>query len=120
MMYTEKYFYLCRVPLSSAGPQDTEILMTAETTDQFPDLFSKYEELRATGFNKDGLYSAVRADDMYCIVRTNGKDAAKTQAFNDSKANLVTNLQHRVMQQNDKNAKQILSKVHEIETDFSA
>jgi hypothetical protein len=120
MMYTEKYFYLCRVPLSAAGSQDVDILQVAETTEQFPELFSKYEEMRAHAFNKDGLYSAVRADDMYCIVRTSGKDLAKQQAFDDSKANLVTNLQHRVMQQNDKNAKSILSKVHEIETDFSA
>lgn len=119
-MYTEKFFYLCRVPLSAAGPADVDILGTAETTDQFPDLFRQYEELRAHAFNKDGLYSVVRADDLYCVVRTNGKDAAKTQAFEDSKPNLVTNLQHRVMQQNDQNAKSILSKVHEIDTAFSA
>jgi hypothetical protein len=120
MIYTEKFFYLCRVPLSASGPQDVDILGTAETTDQFPDLFRHYEELRAHAFNKDGLYSVVRADDIYCVVRTNGKEPAKLQAFDDSKPHLITNLQHRVMQQNDKNAKSILSKVHEIETGFSA
>ena len=29
MIYTEKNFYLCRVPLSAAGPQDVDILGTA-------------------------------------------------------------------------------------------
>lgn len=119
MIYTDNFFFVCRIPLSAEGPQDVEVIQQAESTEQFPELFTKYEELRSHAFNKDQLYSVVRADEIFALVRTTNKKKAQEQAFEDSRANLITNLQHRVMQGNDKNAKAILRDVHEIDTDFS-
>ncbi len=120
MQYTEKHFYLCRIPLTATGASDVEVIAEAQTTDEFPTLYSEFESKRKHALNKDGLYGVVRAEELYAIVRTAGKDLAKSTAFEEQKANLVTNLQHRVMQKNDAQAKQILSKVHEIETAFGS
>ena len=119
MNYTENHFYICKVPLSAEGAQDVQVVDEIETTEDFPRLFSKFEELRSHAFNKDGLYSVIRADDLFILLRTNGLKQAKELAFEESKANLVTNLQHRVMQWKDDNARAILRDVHDIDTNFS-
>jgi hypothetical protein len=116
MIYTEKTFYLCRIPLSAEGPQDVEIASKAENIEDFPRVFQEYEDARKHAFNKDGLFSIIRADEIYTIVRTTSPKAAKQMAFEESTANLITNLQHKVMQEKDKNAAAILRDVHEIET----
>jgi hypothetical protein len=116
MIFTEKTFYLCRVPLSSEGPQSVEVISKAENIEDFPRVFSEFEEARKHAFNKDGLFSVVRADELFTIVRTTTPKSAKEMAFEESRANLITNLQHRVMQGKDKNAVGILKEVHEIET----
>jgi len=119
MIYTENHFYVCRVPLSAEGPQDVEVIDQAEKTEDFPRIFSKYEELRSHAFNKDHLYSVIRADEIFVLIRTAGTKMAKELSFEESRANLVTNLQHRVMQSKDENARAILRDVHEIDTNFS-
>jgi hypothetical protein len=119
MIYTENNFYVCRVPLSAEGPQDVEVIDQAETTEDFPRIFSKFEELRSHAFNKDKLYSVVRADELFVLLRTAGNKLAKEVAFEESRANLITNLQHRVMQSKDENARAILRDVHEIDTQFT-
>lgn len=118
MIYTDKFFFLCRIPLSATGSTDVEILQKAGTTEEFPELFSNFEEKRSHAFNDDDLYSVIRADEIYQIVRTTNNAHAKELAFEESRANLITNLEHRVMQNNDKNAKQILKSVHEVELDL--
>lgn len=118
MIYTDKFFFLCRVPLSAKGSSDVEVLQKADSTTAFPDLFSLYEEKRSHAFNDDDLYSIVRADEIFQLVRTTNAKSAKEIAFEESRANLITNLEHRVMQSKDENAKQILKTVHEIELDF--
>jgi len=118
-MYQEKFFFLCHIPLSAAGPQDVEILQKAETTNEFPELFEKYEDLRTHAFNEDGLFSIIRADDLHLIVRTRSEESAKETAFEEGRANLITNLQHKVMQEKDKNAVSILREVHGIEMELS-
>lgn len=115
MIYKQKFYYLCKTPLSAEGPQDVEIIDRADDSNQFPELFSKYEELRSHAFNDDQLYSIVRADDIYDLVRTGTEKEAKEEAFEKAEPEIVTNLQHRVMQQNDKNAKAILKEVHQID-----
>ncbi|MCC5925842.1 MAG: hypothetical protein JJU41_04705 [Bacteroidetes bacterium] len=119
MQYTDNFFFICRVPLSAEGPADVEVMDRAENTEDFPRVFSKFEELRSHAFNKDRLYSVVRADEIFILLRTTNNKAAKELAFEESRANLVTNLQHRVMQNKDENARAILRKVHEIDTNFS-
>ncbi len=116
MIYTDKTFFLCRIPLSAEGPADVEIVTKAENIEDFPRVFTEYEELRKHAFNEDGLFSVVRADELFIVVRTAGEKAAKELAFEDSRANLITNLQHKVMQNKDKEASAILKKVHEVET----
>lgn len=118
MIYTEKTFYLCRIPLSAEGPQDVEIMTKAENIEDFPRVFDEYEKCRKHAFNKDGLFSIVRADEIFAIIRTTTSKSAKEMAFEENRANLITNLQHRVMQGKDQNARGILKSVHEIETSF--
>lgn len=118
-MYQEKFFFLCHVPLSATGPQDVNILQKAETTKEFPELFKKYEDLRSHAFNDDSLFSIIRADDLHLIVRTGSDETAKEAAFEEGRANLITNLQHKVMQEKDKNAVSILKEVHGIEMEVS-
>ncbi|MEX0770095.1 MAG: hypothetical protein WD035_05130 [Balneolaceae bacterium] len=115
MIYKHKFYFLCKTPLSAEGPQDVEIISKADTNADFPDLFLQFEKLRSHAFNEDELYSIVRADDIYDLIRTVNEREAKEEAFERAQSEIVTNLQHRVMQQNDKNAKAILQEVHDID-----
>ncbi|MDI6400480.1 hypothetical protein QLX67_00600 [Balneolaceae bacterium ANBcel3] len=119
MLYQQKYFYLCHIPLSAEGMDDVVIVDKAEKSTDFPALYQKYEELRSHACNDDGLYSVIRADDIYVIIRTTSDKRAKENAFEESRASLVTNLEHRVMQNKDQNAQQILRNVHDVELTLS-
>jgi Mg/Co/Ni transporter MgtE len=115
MNYKHKFFYLCKTPLSAEGPEDVEIIDRAESSDEFPELFKEYEELRAHAFNDDKLYSVIRADDVYEILRMGTEEEAREMAFDKAEQEIITNLQHRVMQKDDKEAKAILKEVHGVE-----
>lgn len=115
MQYQNNYFYLCKTPLSAEGPQDVEIITRAENSDDFPRVFKQFEEMRSHAFNEDKIYSVVRADEIYDLIRTNTEKAAKETAFEKAQPEIITNLQHRVMQGKDANAKAILKEVHGIE-----
>lgn len=112
MIYKQKFFYLCKTPLSAEGPEDVEIITRAEDSEDFPRVFKEYEELRSHAFNEDDLYSIVRADDVYDLIRTGTEKEAKEEAFDKAQQEIITNLQHRVMQGGDKDAKAILKEVH--------
>lgn len=116
MNYKHKFFYLCKIPLSAEGPEDVEIIDRAENSEEFPALFKEYEELRSHAFNEDDLYSIIRADDIYDLIRTGTEKEAKNKAFETAQQEIITNLQHRVMQDDDKDAKAILKEVHKIES----
>lgn len=115
MLYKQNYFYLCKTPLSAEGPEDVEIITRADNSEDFPRVFKEYEELRSHAFNEDDLYSIVRADDIFDLIRTGTENEAKEEAFDKAQQEIITNLQHRVMQNNDKDAKAILKEVHDIE-----
>lgn len=115
MIYKQKFYYLCKTPLSAEGPQDVEVVDRADDSNQFPELFADFEKLRSHAFNEDNLYSIVRADDIYDLVRVGTEKEAKEMAFERAEPEIVTNLQHRVMQKNDKNAQAILKEVHQID-----
>lgn len=115
MKYTHKFFYLCKTPLSAEGPEDVEVIDRAESSQEFPALFKEYEELRSHAFNEDGLFSIIRADDILILLRTGTQDEAKEKAFEDTQQEIITNLQHKVMQDDDKEAKAILKEVHDVE-----
>lgn len=115
MRYKQNFFYLCKTPLSAEGPEHVEIIDRADDNKDFPELFSEYEELRSHAFNEDRLYSIVRADDVYDLIRTGTEKEAKEKAFEQAQQEIVTNLQHRVMQKDDKEAKSILKEVHDID-----
>jgi Mg/Co/Ni transporter MgtE len=115
MNYKHKFFYLCKTPLSAEGPEDVEIIDRAESSDEFPELFKEYEELRAHAFNDDKLYSVIRADDVFEILRMGTEEEAREMAFDKAEQEIITNLQHRVMQKDDKEAKAILKEVHGVE-----
>lgn len=114
-MYQEKYFYLCRVPLSAGGPSDVEVISKADTSFEFPELFDEYEERRSHAFNKDQLFSIIRADEINLIIRNTTPDTAKAEAFAEATPELITVLQHKVMQNKDKEAMAILKKVHDVD-----
>jgi hypothetical protein len=116
MIYKQKFYYLTKTPLSAEGPQDVEIVDRADNSNEFPELFQHFEKLRSHAFNEDNLYSIVRADDIYDLVRTGTETEAKELAFEKAEPEIITNLQHRVMQKNDKNAQAILKEVHQIES----
>jgi Mg/Co/Ni transporter MgtE len=116
MIYKQKFYFLCKTPLSAEGPEDVEILDKADKSEDFPVLFQKYEEYRSHAFNEDRLYSIVRADDIFDLIRTNDEKAAKELAYEKAQPEIVTNLQHRVMQKKDKNAKAILKEVHGVDS----
>ncbi len=118
MLFQEKFFYLCRVPLSAEGPQDVEIIRRADDTRSFSDLFLQFEELRSHAFNKDQLYSVIRADELFIILRTTTPDQARSDAFDQTRSGLITNLEHRVMQNKDQNAVHILRNVHHVDIDL--
>lgn len=115
MIYKQKFYYLTKTPLSAEGPEDVEVIDRADDSFQFPDLFQEYEELRSHAFNEDKLYSIVRADDIYDLVRTGTEEEAKELAFENAESDIITNLQHRVAQKGDKDAQAILKEVHQIE-----
>lgn len=115
MIYKQKFYFLCKTPLSAEGPEDVEVIEKAEKNEDFPALFQKFEELRSHAFNDDNLYSIVRADDIYDLLRIDSPKAAKELAYEKAQPEIVTNLQHRVMQKNDHNARAILKEVHGVE-----
>lgn len=115
MIYKQKFYYLTKTPLSAEGPKDVEVIDRADDSNQFPALFARYEELRSHAFNEDNLYSIVRADDIYDLVRTGTEKEAKELAYENAEPEIITNLQHRVVQKGDKNAKAILKEIHLIE-----
>ncbi|HMB99132.1 MAG TPA: hypothetical protein VKM36_11645 [Balneolaceae bacterium] len=115
MIYKQKFYYLCKTPLSAEGPEDVEVVDRADDNDQFPALFQKFEELRSHAFNDENIYSIVRADDIYDLLRTGTEKEAKEMAYDRAESEIITNLQHRVMQGSDKNAKAILKEVHQID-----
>lgn len=115
MIYKQRFFYLCKIPLSAEGPEDVEIITRAEDSQDFPRVFQEYEELRSHAFNEDKLYSIVRADDIYDLIRTGTEKEAKEEAFEKAQQEIITNLQHRMMQGNDAEAKAILKEVHGLE-----
>ncbi|HKL17408.1 MAG TPA: hypothetical protein VJ905_00495 [Halalkalibaculum sp.] len=115
MNYKHNFFYLCKTPLSAEGPGDVEIISKADDSEDFPRLFQEYEDLRSHAFNEDKLYSIVRADDIYDLIRTGNEKEAKEEAFDKAQQEIITNLQHRVMQDKDANAKAILKEVHDVE-----
>jgi len=115
MIYKHKYFYLCKIPLSAEGPEDVEIITRAENSEDFPRVFKEYEELRSHAFNDDKIYSIVRADDIYDLIRTGTEEEAREEAFEKAQQEIITNLQHRVMQDEDSEAKAILKEVHDID-----
>jgi len=116
MIYKQKFFYLCKTPLSAEGSEDVEVITRAEDNKDFPRVFKKYEELRSHAFNDDKLYSIVRADDIFDLVRTGTKKQAREEAFEKAQEEIITNLQHRVMQGNDSDAQAILKEVHGVES----
>lgn len=116
MIYKQKSYYLCKTPLSAESAKDVEIIDKAARNEDFPALFKKFEELRSHAFNEDNLYSIVRADDIYDLIRTTDSDEAQEEAFEKAQSEIVTNLQHRVMQKNDQNAKAILKEIHGVES----
>lgn len=116
MNYKHQFFYLCKTPLSAEGPGDVEIITKADDSEDFPRVFKKYEELRSHAFNEDDLYSIIRADDIYDLIRTGNEKEAKEEAFETAQQEIITNLQHRVMQEKDTDAKAILKEVHGIDT----
>ncbi len=115
MQYKQNFFYLCKVPLSAEGPEHVEIITRAEDSEDFPRVFKEFEELRSHAFNKDKIYSVVRADVIYELVRTGTEKEAKEEAYEEAEQEIVTNLQHRVMQDGDANAKGILKEVYGLE-----
>lgn len=115
MQYQQNFFYLCKIPLSAEGPEHVEIVTRAEDSEDFPRVFKEFEKLRSHAFNDDKIYSVVRADDIYELIRTNTEENAKEEAYEKAQAEIITNLQHRVMQGKDANAKAILKEVYNIE-----
>ncbi|MEX0609459.1 MAG: hypothetical protein WD016_13430 [Balneolaceae bacterium] len=114
MQYQNNFFYLCKTPLSAEGPEHVEIITRAENSEDFPRVFKEFEELRSHAFNEDKIYSVVRADDIYDLIRTNTDKDAKEEAYEKAQTEIITNLQHRVMQGKDANAKAILKEVYDI------
>lgn len=115
MNYTQNFFFLCKTPLSAEGPEHVEIITKADSNADFPRVFKEFEEHRSHAFNSDDIYSVVRADDIYELVRTSSEKNAKEEAFEKAQSEIITNLQHRVMQGKDANAKAILNEVYDIE-----
>ncbi len=115
MNFKQNYFYLCKTPLSAEGPNDVEILTKAEDSEDFARVFQQYEELRSHAFNSDNIYSIVRADVIYDLIRSSSEKEAKVDAYEQATPEIITNLQHRVVQNKDANAKAILKEIFDIE-----
>lgn len=116
--FQEKFFFLCQVPLSAEGASDVVVVTRAVDSADFPRVFAEYEERRKHAFNQDGLYSIIRAEEINLIIRTPNEESAKALAFEEATSELITNLQHRVMQSNDKKAQMILKSVYGVELDI--
>ncbi len=116
MNYQQNYFFLCKTPLSAEGAEDVEVITKAEDSTDFPRVFKEYESLRSHAFNKDNIYSVVRADDIYDLIRTSSEKEAKEEAYERATPEIITNLQHRAMQGKDANAKAILKEVYDLES----
>ena len=56
MIYKQKYYYICKTPLSAEGPEDVEVVDRADNSNEFPELFKKFEDLRSHAFN-DAVYA---------------------------------------------------------------
>lgn len=69
MNFQQNYFFLCKTPLSAEGAEDVEVLTRAEDSTDFSRVFKEYEEKRSHAFNSDNIYSVVRADDIYDLIR---------------------------------------------------
>ena len=117
MLYKENYFHLCKVPLDAQSEKDVEVLKRADKNEEFPSLFSDYEELRSEAFNEDGIYSIVRAKEIYLLIRTNTRKQAQIDAYEEAESEIITTLKHRVVQEDDESAKKILKNAHDIEID---
>ncbi|MFA5668779.1 MAG: hypothetical protein WC967_06020 [Balneolaceae bacterium] len=115
MKFLQNYFYLCKTPLSAEGASDVEIVTKAEDSEDFPRVFKEYEELRSHAFNKDNIYSVVRADVIYDLIRSSSEKEAKIEAYDKATPEIITNLQHRVVQAKDANAQAILKEVYDLE-----
>ena len=81
MKYTQNFFFLCKTPLSAESPSDVEVITKATSSEDFPRVFKKFENCRSHAFNEDKIYSVVRADDIYELVRSNNEKLAKEEAF---------------------------------------
>ena len=114
MQYQQHSFYLCKTPLHATGENDVEILDTAADSESFPHLFKQFESLRSHAFNADQLYSITRAEDIFDLIRAPGERQAKEAAWEKAKPEIVTNLQHRIMQKGDKKAEAILRDIHDV------
>lgn len=115
MNYQQNYFYLCKTPLSAESADDVEILTKAEDSEDFSRVFREYEEFRSHAFNKDNIYSVVRADVIYELIRSDSDKNAKKEAYDKATPEIITNLQHRVIQNKDSNAKAILKEVYDLD-----
>src|SRR5690625_7294687 len=102
MIYKQKFYYLTKTPLSAEGPADVEVIRRAEDTEEFPELFQEYEQLRSHAFNEDNLYSIVRADDIYDLFLTGSDTEAQEIVFENASRESITDHQNRVMPTNDK------------------
>ncbi|MEQ8579400.1 MAG: hypothetical protein RIC57_01735 [Balneola sp.] len=115
MNFQQNYFFLCKTPLSAEGAEDVEVITRAEDSTDFSRVFKEYEEKRSHAFNSDNIYSAVRADDIYDLIRMPNEKDAKEEAYERATPEIITNLQHRAMQGKDANAKAILKEVYDLE-----
>lgn len=115
MNFQQNYFYLCKTPLSAESAGDVEIITKAEDSKDFSRVFVQYEELRSHAFNSDNIYSVVRADTIYELVRSPSDKDARKDAYEKATPEIITNLQHRVVQNNDAEAEAILKEVYGIE-----
>jgi Mg/Co/Ni transporter MgtE len=115
MNFQQNYFFLCKTPLSAEGEEDVEVITKAEDSADFARVFKEYEEKRSHAFNAENIYSVVRADDIYDLIRKPNEKEAKEEAYERATPEIITNLQHRAMQGNDANAKAILKEVHDLE-----
>ncbi|MEQ9091035.1 MAG: hypothetical protein RIE52_08080 [Balneola sp.] len=115
MNFQQNYFFLCKTPLSAEGAEDVEVITRAEDSTDFSRVFKEYEEKRSHAFNNDNIYSVVRADDIYDLIRMPNEKEAKEEAYERATPEIITNLQHRAMQGKDANAKAILKEVYDLE-----
>jgi len=113
-MYQQHYFFLCKIPLNSESEKDVEVITQTADSESFPDVFKQYEELRSHAFNEDKLYSVVRADSIFDLIRAVDERSAKELAWEKAKPEIITNLQHKFMQSGDKQAEKTLKYVHDI------